>query len=251
MFKAKAIFFACLLSLSGAGWSAEPSLPIPAGARIGVMDMMPTDVTHFHVGRAPVNSFMRTYRGGWSASDVVDEPLIWALTNAGFEPVSVEVSDTMRRQRQAWIIENPQANKLPKACIAELEGIISAQKLSALIIVAPGPNTSPQSADGNRLRRLPDYVQGWGFSTSDETDGIAKPIVFNLTQMLLVQKTKDSVKLEYREWGGGFLSEWATFTPGPDIKALPDSEIAKFRPVILDVVKRQIGRLMPHIKPGA
>ncbi|MEP7242351.1 MAG: hypothetical protein ABI885_01550 [Gammaproteobacteria bacterium] len=250
MSNAKVWFFALLLSLTGAAWGAD-ALPIPAGARIGVMDMMPTDVTHFHVGKTQVTSFMRTYRGDWSAADVIDEPLIWALTNAGYEPVSVQPSDTLRRQRQAWIVDKPQANKLPRDCIEELERVISAQNLSAIIIVAAGPNTSPESVEGNRLRKLPEYIQGWGFSTSDEPDGIAKPVVFNLSQMLLIQKTSDSAKLEYREWGGSYVYEWANFTPGADMKALPPAEIEKFKPVILDVVKRQIGRLMPHLKPGA
>jgi hypothetical protein len=194
---------------------------------------------------------MRTYRGGWSAADLIDEPLIWALTNAKFEPVSVEASDLLRRQRQQWIVSSPQANKLPRGCIEELDHIITAENLSALIIIAPGANTSPETVEGNRLRKLPGYIQGWGFSTNEESDGTTKPLVFNLTQMLLVQKTPDNVKLEFREWGGSDVYEWGNFTPGPDLKALSDAEVAKFRPVIADVMKRQIERLMPHLKPGA
>ena len=38
------------------------------------------------------------------------------------------------------------------------------------------------------------------------------------------------------------------FNPGADLKTLPPEEIDKFRPVISDVLQRQIGRLMPHIK---
>jgi hypothetical protein len=249
--RAKAILVACLLSLGGAAWGAESALAIPPGARIGIIDMMVPDVTHFHVGRAPVNSFMRTYRGAWSTADVIDEPLIWALTNAGFEPVAVEASELLRRQRQSWIVANPQAKKLPGNCIEEFDRIIRAEKLSALIVVAAGPNTAPESVEGNRMRKLPSYIQGWGFSTSDEADGATKPVVFNLTQMLLVEKTPGSVKLEYREWGGSYVYEWANFNPGADLKALPDAEIAKFRPVITDVMKRQIDRLMPHLKPPA
>jgi hypothetical protein len=245
---AKAILIVGLLLTAAPVWSAEPT-PIPAGARIGIIDMMSTDVTHFHVGKAPVNSFMRTYRGPWSLSEVIDEPLIWTLTNAGFEPVAVQPSDLLRRQKQQWIVSTNDENKLPRGCNEELNRIMADQSLVALVIVAAGPNTDPESVEGNRLRKLPNYVQGWGFSTSDEPEGTTKPVVFNLTQMLLIHKTDESARLEYREWGGSYVYEWSNFAPGADLKTLPDAEIAKFRPVIADVMKRQIARLMPHIKP--
>lgn len=249
MFRAKAILIAGLMVLAEPAYSADPSPSIPAGARIGIIDMMSSDVTHFHVGRVAVNSFMRTYRGAWSLADVIDEPLIWTLTNAGFEPVSMQASEQLRRQRQQWIVSTNGSNKLPRACNEELDRIMQGENLVALIIVAAGPNTDPESVDGNRLRKLPEYVQGWGFSTSDEPEGTSKPVVFNLTQMLLVQRTEDGTRLAYREWGGGYVYEWSNFSPGPDLKTLPEAEIAKFRPVIADVMKRQIARLMPHIKP--
>jgi hypothetical protein len=226
-------------------WSADSELALPAGARIGIIDMMTTDVTHFHVGKAPATSFLRTYRVGGTAVDVIDEPLAKQLRNAGFQPMPLAASDTLRRSREAWMVASPQARKLPRACLDELDRIMTSEMLSALVVIAPGQNTSPESVQGNRLRKLPDYMQGWGFSTTDEVGTI--PVVFNLAQMLLVGKTPDGAKLEYREWGGSYVYEWANFTPGPDLKAIPDSEITKFRPVITDVVQRQIARLMPHI----
>jgi hypothetical protein len=101
---------------------------------------------------------------------------------------------------------------------------------------------------GNRLRKLPVYVQGWGFSTSDEPNGVEKPVVFNLVQMLLFGGGGNNTELAFREWGGGYVYEWANFDPGADLKTLSPEEIDKFRPVISDVLQRQIARLMPHIK---
>jgi hypothetical protein len=127
--------------------------------------------------------------------------------------------------------------------------VITDERLSALLIIAPGPNTSPESVEGNRLRKLPEYIQGWGFSTSDEPGGLTKPVVFNLTQVLLVQKTTDGVRLEHREWGGNYVYEWDNFAPPADIKTMPDAEIVKLRPVVTDVMKRQIARVVPHLQP--
>lgn len=242
-----ALFVAASTLVVPMAWGAD-GLVLPAGARVGIIVMMPTDVTHYHVGKVQSGSFMRTYRVQWPASEVVDDPIANQLKSAGFEPVFLDPSEQLRRQSRSWIIATPQATKLPNAAMEEIERIVTAESLKALIIVAPGPNNNPESVQGNRLRRLPAYVQGWGFSTSDEAGGIAKPIVFNLAQMLLIGKVGNTPELYFREWGGGFVYEWVNFEPGPDIKALQQTEVDKLRPVIQDVLQRQIGRLMPHLK---
>jgi hypothetical protein len=218
------------------------------GARVGILVMVPTDVTHYHVGKNPQGSFMRTYRVSWAASQLIDDPLAAQLKGAGLQPVILDASELLRRQARPWIITTSQAAKLPNAAMEEIQRIITAENLKALIIAAPGPNQNPESVAGNRLRKLPVYVQGWGFSTSDEANGVAKPVVFNLVQMLLFGASGSSIELAFREWGGGFVYEWANFDPSADLKALPDAEIDKFRPVISDVLQRQMARLMPHLK---
>ena len=245
----RAVVAGMLLLASGIVAGAELPLAIPAGGRVGIIDMMIPDVTHFHVGATQVKSFQRTYRAPWTVADVIDEPLIWSLTNAGLEPVALQPSDLLRRQKGDWIVKSPKATKLSRACLEEMQRVIEEEKLSAVILIAPGPNVSPETVEGDRLRKLPDYIQGWGFSTSDEPGGLTKPMVFNLTQMLLVGKTTDGVRLEHREWGGNYVYEWANFTVPPDVKALPDAEVVKLRPVVADVMKRQIARLLPHLQP--
>ncbi|HVZ32538.1 MAG TPA: hypothetical protein VG963_08930 [Polyangiaceae bacterium] len=230
------------------GSVAAEDLSLPAGSRIGIIVMMSTDVTHYHVGKVPQGSFMRTYRVPWPIAEIVDDPLAQEIKKAGFEPVVLDPPDQLRRQVRPWFISTSQATRLPNAAMEEIERIITAESLKALVIVAPGPNANPESVAGNRLRRLPVYVQGWGFSTSDEPDGVAKPVVFNLVQMLLFGQDGNDVEFAFREWGGGFVYEWANFDPGADLKTLPAEEIDKFRPVISDVLQRQVGRLMPHIK---
>jgi hypothetical protein len=231
-----------------AGDAAADDVTLAAGARVGIIVMVPTDVTHYHVGKVRQGSFMRTYRVTWPATEIIDDPLAAQVRSAGFEPVFVEPSDLLRRQARSWIIMQSQATRLANAAMEEIERIMMAENLNALIIVAPGPNANPESVAGNRLRKLPVYVQGWGFSTSDEPEGIEKPVVFNLVQMLLFATSGNNTELAFREWGGGYVYEWANFDPGADLKTLSPEEIDKFRPVISDVLQRQIARLMPHIK---
>jgi hypothetical protein len=244
--------FAALLVAAGfvlvSGNGVAEDLSLPAGARVGIIVMMPSDVTHYHVGKNPQGSFMRTYRVTWSTSEIVEDPLAAQLKSAGLEPVFLDPSDLLKRQARSWIISPPQGTKMPNVALEEVQRIVAAENLKALVLVAPGPNANPESVAGNRLRKLPVYVQGWGFSTSDEANGVARPVVFNLVQMLLFGTVGNNMELAFKEWGGGFVYEWANFDPGADIKTLPPEEIDKFRPVITDVLQRQIGRLLPHLK---
>jgi hypothetical protein len=242
-----AAFLAVGFVLVASDVSAD-DLELPAGSRVGIIVVMSTDVTHYHVGKNPQGSFMRTYRVQWPLAEIIDDPLAAQIKKAGFEPVLLEPPDALRRQARPWFIQTSQAARLPNAALEEVQRLIAAENLKALVVVTPGPNANPESVAGNRLRRLPVYVQGWGFSTSDEPNGIEKPVVFNLVQMLLFGTSGSSSELAFREWGGGFVYEWANFDPGADLKTLPAEEIDKFRPVITDVLERQIGRLMPHIK---
>ena len=65
----------------------------------------------------------------------------------------------------------------------------------------------------------------------------------------MIGKTTDGVRLEHREWGGSYVYEWANYSPPADIKQIPDSEVAKLKPVIADVMKRQIARVTPQLQP--
>jgi hypothetical protein len=244
----RAFLFACLVLAATSAW-AQGSKFVTPGGRVGVIDLMLPDVTHYHVGRVQTESFLRTYRGEWTTAELVAEPLMGELAKAGFEPVALAPSDRLRREKQGWIVSSPRAVRLPRAMNRELEEMMSAQDLQALIIVAPGPNSDSEPVEGSRMRRLPGYIQGWGFSTSDEPGGIEKPVIFNLTQMLLIVRTDDGPRLDFRDWGANYLYEWPNFTPGPDLKALSGEELAKLRPVYLDVMKRQIARVLPRLKP--
>jgi hypothetical protein len=227
---------------------AADQLVLPARARVGIITMVSPELTHYHVGKSRLGSFMRTYRLGWPVPAVLDDPIAAMLKGMGFEPVFLEPTDPLWRQRQNWIISNPLSNKLPKDAAQELAGILDAQNLQGLVIVAPGTNANPVSSGGDRLRKLPDYLQGWGFSTSDDADGVARPVVFNLTQMLVVGRSSDSSELIFRDWGGARVYEWPGFQPGTDLKALSAEAISKFRPVMQEMLQTQIERLTPRIR---
>ena len=116
--------------------------------------------------------------------------------------------------------------------------------------MAPGANSEPEYVEGNRWSALPRTTQGFGFSTSDEPNGITKPAVFDFTQIVVVAMTEDGPRLALRDWGGNRIYEWPGFDPGPNLKALTDTQLAPLRAVIADEMKKRIEtRVVPRLKP--
>jgi hypothetical protein len=246
----RAVLIACIVGLCGVAQAADAPPAIPAGARIGIIDMVTNDVTHYHVGKSEKTSFLRTYRSHWVAQDIFDDPLITILIAAGFQPVTVQASPALVKERDSWLIKNPTSDRLARGALKEFSRILTEQDLGALIVVAPGANSEPAFDARQRMTRLPSDTRGFGFSTSDDPDGVTKPLVFDFTQMLLLARTPDGAQLSLRDWGGVRLYDWPGFDPGPNIKALTDVQIGQLQPVFADVVKRRIdSRLMPRLKP--
>jgi hypothetical protein len=242
----RVVLVACLVSLCGSAWGAPT---IAAGGRVGIIDMVTNDVTHFHIGKSESNSFMRTYRSGWVAADLIDDPLIASLTSAGFQPVALPPSDALRKERQGWLIEKPRQERLARGAMKELARIMTEQELAGLIVVAPGANSEPEYVDGDRYSRLPGSLQGFGFSTSDQPIGTTKAGIFDFTQFLVVAKDGDGAAVVLRDWGGNRVYEWPDFDPGPDPKAMSGDLIAEMRPVIADAMKKRIEtRLIPRLR---
>jgi hypothetical protein len=238
---------ACLVSMCGIAWGADAPA-IPAGARIGVIDMVTSDIVHFHIGRVEVNSFMHTYRGDWTAAELIDDPLVSALTGAGFMPVMIAPTETLRDERQSWIVDEPRSGRLPRGCMKELARIMTEQNFAALVIAAPGANSQPAFVDGDRYSRLPHTLQGVGFSTSDEPIGSMKAGIFDFTQIVVVVKDGKGAELVARDWGGNRVYDWPDFDASGDLKSMSDAQIAQLRPVIADAIRNRITtRLMPRL----
>jgi len=244
------VLVACLAGLCGVAWGADAPPKIPAGARIGIIDLVTNEITHYHVGKSELANFLRTYRGKWSPADIIDEPLITALSSAGFQPVAVAASGELLKERDSWLIKKPTADKLPRGAMKEIGRILTQQNIGVLIIAAPGANSEPEFDARQRLQRLPADTRGFGFSTSDEPDGITKPAVFDFTQMIVVAQTEDGPQLVLRDWGGVRLYDWPGFDPGANIKELTDEQVAPLQPLFTDVVKRRVDtRILPRLKP--
>src|SRR4051794_14908185 len=201
----KVVFAACLLV---AGSFAAPlalakdptQLLIHKGARVGVVNMMDAEVTHFHTSKVLAQSFFKTQLVNWQVDSMLSDAVMQRLTQLELVPVPMGASEDLMRNRDEFFVNNSVAKGLPRDVAKQFAQLAATENLEALIVLAPGLNNSSQA--GNLVRRgLPDYLRGWGFVTGDTNE---KPALFNMTQVLLISTTPSGSVLNAREWGGSY-----------------------------------------------
>src|SRR5215472_19382014 len=93
-----------------------PALTLPAGARIGVVNLLDPEVTHFHSSRQIENSFLKTYTVSWSVSAMLLAAVKDRLGQLGLTVVPVAAGDALRRARENCFLDASLAKGLPKDC---------------------------------------------------------------------------------------------------------------------------------------
>ncbi len=223
-----------------------PALTLTKGARVGVVNLLDAEVTHFHASNVIQDSFLKTHSVDWQLDGIVADAVKQRLTQMGLEPVQVAPSTGLERGRQEFFIEGSVTKGLSRACAAEFTQMAASAHVDAFIVLAPGVNDSAH-AGGPRRKDLPDYLRGWGFVTKAEDPPGTKPAIFNMTQMLLISGTGGTALLRAREWGGDYAYNWPTYTPPPDLKEMPQAQIDLLKPIFAEIVGRQSNRLFDQI----
>jgi hypothetical protein len=244
----KVVLAACLLL---AGSVATPlavakdptQLIIHKGARVGIINMMDPEVTHFHTSKVLERSFLKTQPVGWQVESMLSDAVSQRLTKLELVPVPMGASDALMRNREQYFVNNSVAKGLPREISREFAQLASTEHLDAMIVLAPGLNNSSQA--GNALRKnLPDYLRGWGFVTGDAND---KPALFNMSQVLLISTSPDGMVMNAREWGGAYADEWADYTPPENPKQIPPDQLDHLQPLFSRLLARQADRVMDWI----
>ena len=79
-----------LLPVSVAQAASEPQVTtLPAGAHVGVVNLLDPEVTHFHASRDLKDSFLKTYTVNWPVPAMLMQVLQARLTQLGFAPVAL------------------------------------------------------------------------------------------------------------------------------------------------------------------
>jgi|KBSSwiStaDraftv2_1062776.scaffolds.fasta_scaffold02486_2 hypothetical protein len=244
----KVVFAACLLmacALAGPpALAKDPTqLLLHKGARVGVVNMMDPEVTHFHASKVLAQSFFKTQPVNWQVDSMLSDAATQRLTQLELVPVAMGASDALMRNRDDFFVNNSVAKKLPREAAKEFAQLAASERLDALIVLAPALNNSSQ-AGGAVRRNLPDYLRGWGFVTGDTDE---KPALFNMTQVLLIGIEPDGAALSAREWGGGYTDEWSEYVPPDNPKQLPLDLLDRLQPHFGRILARQTGRVMDWI----
>src|SRR3974390_3016901 len=93
-----------------------PAVPLPAGSRVSIVNLLDAEVTHFHASRQIENSFLKTYAVNWSVSAMLLTAVKDRLGQLGFAAVPVTASDGLRRARENCFLDAALAKGLPKEC---------------------------------------------------------------------------------------------------------------------------------------
>jgi hypothetical protein len=233
-----------LVCLLVAGWApaagAAGNAPLARGARVGIITLLDAGIIHFHVARNLQDSFLKTHNVAWRIDLMLASAVKDRFQEMGLEAVPVSVTSALERVREPCFVNGTPAKGLPRDCASVFAQLATAERLDAIIVLAPGLNNSDH---GRRRRELPEYLRGWGFVTGNG----AKPSLFNMTELLLLGVTGETVSLRGREWGGGYTLDWVSHEAQPDEKALAPEELDKLEPLFADILTRQCSRLLDQV----
>jgi hypothetical protein len=237
----------CLLamSLTATAKDAAP-LALAQGGRVGVINLLDPEVTHFHAARVLTESFLKTHTVSWPIDAMLVDALKERLGQMGLVMVPLGATDALDRGREDCFLNASPAKGMSKECVSPFAQIASTEHVDAIIVLGPGLNNSAHAA-GARRKDLPEYLRGWGFVTSGD-GGTGRPTLFNMTELLLIGISPEGASLRGREWGGAYASEWSNFTPPTELKGMPAQQLNELQPLFAGLLARQSGRLLDQLR---
>jgi len=244
----RVVFAACLLlacsMASPLAVAKDPTqLLLHKGARIGIVNMLDAEITHFHTTKVLTESFYKTHGVNWQVDSMLTEAVSPRLTQLELVPVTMGASDALMRDREEHFVNNSVAKGLPREVARQFAQLAASERLDALLVLAPSLNNSSQ-ASGAIRKGVPDYLRGWGFVTGDTG---AVPSLFNMTQVLLIGVTSDGATLNAREWGGNYTEQWADFVAPANPKQMPLELLDKLQSPFARILAQQAGRVLAYI----
>jgi hypothetical protein len=241
----KVVIAACLLLVSSVAVAKDPTqLILHKGARVGILNMMNAEITQFHTSRALSDSFFKTHLVNWQLDSMFADAVSQRLAQLELVPVPVAATDALMHDRDENFVNHSVAKGLPKDVARQFAQLASAERLEGFVVLVPALNNSSQAAGGPYRRDLPDYLRGWGYLTGDPK---GKPVLFNMTQVLLIGITPEGAKLQAREWGGAYTDEWPDYVAPTDPKRPPVDLLDKLQPLFARILIKQGGRVMDWI----
>jgi hypothetical protein len=237
------------LLLPGRTAAAQPpaNLELHAGARVGVVNLLDAEITHYHASHHLQDSFLKTYPVNWPVHAMLMEAVSERLTSLGLTPVATAATEALRRAREECLLNATLSKGLPGRCGAPFAQLATVEHLDALIVLGPGLNDAAHAA-GNRRADLPAYLRGWCV-VSDGTANDA-PALLNLTELLLIAPSATDASLVARHWGGDQKPSWSGFAAATDLRDIPAQQLEQLKPLFADLIKQQSVAVLGHLQVG-
>ncbi len=235
------------LLLTGISQAAKPAPPLElaGGARIGLVNLLDAEVTHYHAAPQLTASAVKTQPVPWRIERMLNEAVAADLGGIGLVPVDLAPGDTLRGLREDCFLDANLEKALAKDCAAAYAALAQSQHLQAIIVLGPGLNNAAH-AQGTRRRELPEYLRGWCVLT-DGKPGAGAPTLLNLTELLLIATPPQGAALAAREWGGAVSSLWMGYAAPADPRQLGEAQVAQLQPLFAALLRGQAQRLLTYL----
>jgi hypothetical protein len=223
-----------------------PGAQVVSGERIGVVNLLDAEVTHFHAARSVQDSYLKTYAVGWPVEGMLSEALRTGLGELQLTAVPLAPGAALLRERETCFLDANLEKPLPRACAAAYQELAAREHLAALIVLAPGLNNALHAQSGRR-KELPEYLRGWCLASAE--GGV--PTLLNLTELVLVAITPKGAVLAGRAWGGGESAPAPSLAPPADLKALTAAQLDALQPPYAQLLAAQSSLLLRHLTTGS
>lgn len=219
--------------------------PLPAGARVGVINLLDGEVTHFHAAPHLENSYLKTYPVSWPVGSMLLTTVRAPLTQRGLVAVPLTASEALSRARERCFLNAALQKGLPKECAPLYAQLAAAAQVDALIVLGPGRNDAAHSGSARR-RELPDYLRGWCVVTG-EGAAATPPQLLDLSELLLIAIDSGSARLADREWDASG-QPWSGYRAPPDLKAIPAAQLDELQPLYAAMLQHQADALLQRLQ---
>src|SRR5579871_2926165 len=91
-------------SLPARAARAAAELTLGSGARIGIVNVVDAELTHYHGARRVQDGFLKTYPLGWPVAGMLAEALHDPLAALALTGVPLEPTEALRRAREACFL---------------------------------------------------------------------------------------------------------------------------------------------------
>ena len=219
-----------------------PGAQVGAGDRIGVINLLDAEITHFHAARHVQDSYLKTYPVSWPVAGMLSEAVRERLGQLNLTGVVLDAGAALTRARETCFLDANLEKPLPKECAAAYQELATREHLAALIVLAPGLNNALHAPSDYR-RELPEYLRGWCLTSAEQ----GTPAILNLTELVLIAITPRGAVLAARAWGGTAGAAAPSLAPPVDLKALTAAQLDPLQPLYARLLGEQANLLLTHL----